>query len=430
MAAVLKNLDFQGIVVSKTTDNAANAINFANLDIVSGDGIRCATHIYNLVVSNTLDAEVGSIRAKCHSIATYFNKSTQASEALQKARRDAGMKPKQVEADVVTRWNSFYLQLKSLITSRFQITSIIAGNPDKKVRDLAPSDDDWIVMQEMEEILKQFYIATEALSGQTYPTLPLVMLTHYALLTHCLSFKALTKQHYNARSRAVAEAMGKSLGEWWEKSSTKVAMVACALDPRTKDMPMFSTQSMQIYQWLVEGVKELHDTGKAVATTTPTNTVPDNMSDYELLIASVSPTNPDESELAVFAIIQNELNGFVKEKQLRVKDDALEWWKIKQHSYPQLARLARRVLCIPGTSVPCERAFSRAGAICTARRACMDAEMLEKLSFIADNWSLCEVLDEKTKQTLVTKATDAAQAAMAAANLVMATDDLDDIELS
>ena len=193
---------------------------------------------------------------------------------------------------------------------------------------------------------------------------------------------------------------------------------------------MFSTQSMQIYQWLVEGVKELHDTGKAVATTTPTNTVPDNMSDYELLIASVSPTNPDESELAVFAIIQNELNGFVKEKQLRVKDDALEWWKIKQHSYPQLARLARRVLCIPGTSVPCERAFSRAGAICTARRACMDAEMLEKLSFIADNWSLCEVLDEKTKQTLVTKATDAAQAAMAAANLVMATDDLDDIELS
>jgi hypothetical protein len=37
--------------------------------------------------------------------------------------------------------------------------------------------------------------------------------------------------------------------------------------------------------------------------------------------------------------------------------DPLMWWKRKQHEYPHLARLARRVLAIPASSVTVERLF-------------------------------------------------------------------------
>ena len=44
------------------------------------------------------------------------------------------------------------------------------------------------------------------------------------------------------------------------------------------------------------------------------------------------------------------------------------FWKIHEHRFPILAKVARRVLCASGTSCDVERLFSRAGLICSALR--------------------------------------------------------------
>ncbi|KAK3097183.1 hypothetical protein FSP39_007211 [Pinctada imbricata] len=63
----------------------------------------------------------------------------------------------------------------------------------------------------------------------------------------------------------------------------------------------------------------------------------------------------------------------------------MSWWSTNGDKYPELSKLARAVLSIPGTSVPSERVFSTAGDIVTATRSCLDPEMVDKLIFLKMN---------------------------------------------
>jgi zinc finger BED domain-containing protein 1 (E3 SUMO-protein ligase ZBED1) len=63
----------------------------------------------------------------------------------------------------------------------------------------------------------------------------------------------------------------------------------------------------------------------------------------------------------------------------------LGWWREHQHEYPRLAALARRFLCITPTSVPCERAFSKAGWIVNKRRCALSDGNVSGLLFASFN---------------------------------------------
>ena len=47
---------------------------------------------------------------------------------------------------------------------------------------------------------------------------------------------------------------------------------------------------------------------------------------------------------------------------------SLDWWKAKKEEYPTLARLARKYLCVSGTSTQAERVFSCMGLLLNKRR--------------------------------------------------------------
>jgi hypothetical protein len=86
--------------------------------------------------------------------------------------------------------------------------------------------------------------------------------------------------------------------------------------------------------------------------------------------------------------------------------DPLVWWKRKQHEYPHLARLARRLLAIPASSVTVERLFrcsccvimcgylwllltfvhSLMADIVSAKRSRLEPECIDALLFLAHNW--------------------------------------------
>lgn len=78
-----------------------------------------------------------------------------------------------------------------------------------------------------------------------------------------------------------------------------------------------------------------------------------------------------------------EMEMYRRSPSVPLCDDPLEWWQRHEGSFPLLSRLAKRYLCIPGTSVSAERVFSTAGDVVTAKRTSLSTS----LCFYIKTWT-------------------------------------------
>ena len=93
-------------------------------------------------------------------------------------------------------------------------------------------------------------------------------------------------------------------------------------------------------------------------------------------------TEPVELGVHTLAEIQQQLTVYKAQPQIPLTADPLEWWKLHSCRFPHMARVAKRYLGVPATSVPSERVFSTAGDIVTAKRSCLIGEHVDQLIFL------------------------------------------------
>lgn len=67
------------------------------------------------------------------------------------------------------------------------------------------------------------------------------------------------------------------------------------------------------------------------------------------------------------------------------KSDPIAYWIKCQESMNQLANSAFKYLCVPATSVPFERVFSKAGQVCTERRNRLNPKNVDIMVFLNAN---------------------------------------------
>lgn len=79
------------------------------------------------------------------------------------------------------------------------------------------------------------------------------------------------------------------------------------------------------------------------------------------------------------------MNKYCHAETPTLTEDPLCWWTKNQVMYPMISKLAKRYLCIPGTSVSAERVFSTAGDIVTAQRSTLNSEHVDQLLFLNKN---------------------------------------------
>ena len=70
---------------------------------------------------------------------------------------------------------------------------------------------------------------------------------------------------------------------------------------------------------------------------------------------------------------------YKNEPHIDLSECPLEWWRKHEGAYANLAKLARKFLASPATTVPCERLFSLSGNIVTKKRASLSADNINKL---------------------------------------------------
>lgn len=66
---------------------------------------------------------------------------------------------------------------------------------------------------------------------------------------------------------------------------------------------------------------------------------------------------------ALSQIVEDEVASYRLADSIGVDADPFMWWKTNECKFPHVAKAAKRLLCVPGTSVPSERIFSTAGHI-------------------------------------------------------------------
>jgi len=82
---------------------------------------------------------------------------------------------------------------------------------------------------------------------------------------------------------------------------------------------------------------------------------------------------------------KDEVDHFFRGPVLGANTNPLKWWQANESCFPVLSKLAKRLLCIPTTSVPAERIFSTSGLIINKQRASLKQENIDMLVFLNRN---------------------------------------------
>lgn len=100
---------------------------------------------------------------------------------------------------------------------------------------------------------------------------------------------------------------------------------------------------------------------------------------FDKTVATTKPKGTPMSRALV------EIQRYMEEDTLQRKADPLNWWKNYSALFPCLSKLAKEKLCALGTSVPCERLFSKAGLIISDRRNRLSENKTKFLLFLNSN---------------------------------------------
>ncbi len=150
---------------------------------------------------------------------------------------------------------------------------------------------------------------------------------------------------------------------------------AILLGPRHKSLAVIDDPEVreQLKKFILDLLKMQQEEQEPQKTETPPLKKQRTVSSY--LEGDFSDKEPDTADA--------ELEQYLREKVSRISaKNPLMWWKANATRFLQVAKLARKFLCIMGTSVPSERVFSIAGLTITKNRSQLDPDAVDQIIFM------------------------------------------------
>ena len=233
------------------------------------------------------------------------------------------------------------------------------------------------------DFLKPFKKATEELSGSKYPTIHLVPLWKSVLMEHCQP-KASDPCGLEVLKRRCLKLLDEriELGD-----HVKLAVM---LSPKFKQLRMFTRQEREaVYNFArveMSNFPPTEDAAEEEEEVMQTSQASEGTEREEPLGAfsqweDVEETGPgDEDELEQY--LQLKISS---ESDSKDQDYVLKFWQKNAKRFPKMARLVRKTLCVPATSVACESTFSKSGRTLENRRTTLGPASVNALLFLNSN---------------------------------------------
>jgi len=416
----LQNWDIGSKVFAATTDAAAN-MHKCTRDMQEAEqieeGLRCFCHCLQLAVKTAIeqsDEIQGAIDA-AKAIVRYFKTSNIAAEALRSAQTDAkvaylelceekhvnpdaseyAVRPLKLIQDVCTRWSSTHMMCSRIVLLREHVSGVLKDLD----QDIDLTALQWQELAELVQILEPCAEAIRLMEGEKYPTLshviPLVLMVSAMLKGKSAEqpgmpdFTDFTSAVNQVRRRILQEMNVPGRFDHFSRS----ARFACALDPRYKHLSFLTAPERDsIFQQIASYYRH-HYPAPAPNPIPAPAAEPDISKPAQPAPGGQSLFHPlSLSALLRFSFkpssellnIEIEIQSF-RASPSSSDDDPLDWWRLHQLLFPNLAKLARKFLAIPASSAPSERAFSKVGIVVDKLRSRLLPEKANQLVFLKHN---------------------------------------------
>ncbi|XP_049300483.1 E3 SUMO-protein ligase ZBED1-like [Anopheles funestus] len=369
---VTEKFNIQNKIVCLVTDNASNMKKAASeLELPH---FSCFAHSLNLVVQDAIENSIKSTIDEVRRITTHFKHSALASQKLHEIQLNLKLPELKLKQDVATRWNSTFDMLERFLKNKIPLVSCLASLKFQS----SLRDNDWLMMEQAISVLQFFDLATKEVMSERS-----VSLYKVGIIIRTLSFemaRAVEETNLRTEVAKLVRILDSNLRERFVNYNNTLVDEAIILDPRFKEKQFLGEK----YDATIASLKQ--------------KLVPENSVQNEPLRAnnedkfkgllwrkwreleSNRETTISEQTTAVV-----EIDRYLQEKAMNSMDDPLIWWKTKHSLYPQLYKIVQKTLCIPATSVPCERVFSKAGGIITEKRNKLLPKKLNEMLFIKQN---------------------------------------------
>ena len=242
--------------------------------------------------------------------------------------------------------------------------------------DLCITQGDVEILKEIVELLQPFEEVTRELSGELYTSISLVIPL------------ATSTQHITSGSRDASVNLGDQLCLQMRRrllnmESNYLLASATLLDPRLKKL----------------GFRDAASADQAIRRITSELRLPENQPQQSEETLELGQTGTQASLWQLFDLRVSEANSkrtptsdvlveirqYTQTKHIGRKEDPLVWWRDNTIVYPKLQSLAKKYLCIPATSVPSERLFSKAGELISNRRCRLKPKNVNMILFLNKN---------------------------------------------
>ncbi len=365
-------------VVAVVTDNAANIVAAVRLN--GWKHIPCFAHTLNLVVQDALTADpiLSVIQKKCRDIVTYFHRSCKATERLTSIQVRLNLPDHKLVQDVSTRWNSTFLMFERIIEqNEAVVTTLCLLNRSE----MCLGEDEVSKIKQAVTLLQPFEAATRELSADKYVSLSKV-------IPIAKSLQQLTVTASSASSLSLGQLLVTQMDRrFLNIESNPLLASACLLDPRFKKVAFADTCALDAAnRRLVNEMTgttmttpEPEESGSGIGVNCQTVTSNPLWKQFDQRVRDSSSERTTGVEATV------EKQQYLQHKNIERHEHPLCCWEQNHFHLPQLQELARKYLCIPGTSVPSERLFSKAGEVVAARRSNLKPCNVDKILFLNKN---------------------------------------------
>ncbi|XP_055524869.1 E3 SUMO-protein ligase ZBED1-like [Wyeomyia smithii] len=320
-----------------------------------------------------------------------------------------GQQPMKLMQPCKTRWNSLFYLLESAQKIGDPLYQVLY-QCDKWELKLNPAEEHLI--PQILRILKPFVTATTKLSGDSYPTINLVIPTTKQILVDLENLQRTeendlfeagdtikvtgdecVKIESRDALRFLEDIQTLTKERMMEYEIRTITGISTILDPRFKKHAFVSEGN---YRTMAERLKE-ELKAEIVAANTRMRAErsdisisrPTKKGEYTFLDEVRTRTYTDSTiHTTAQAIVH--LNNYMKEPLLGEQDDVLAYWTNYKACDP-LRDIVLRYLIVPASSVPSERVNSTAGNTITDKRARLSPSLAERLIFLNENFKFLKL---------------------------------------